>query len=136
MIMIMTGRGCPHKCFFCVYPQVFHGRRYRVRSPENVVDEFAYIVTSFPEVKEIGIEDDCFTANPGRARKICKLLIARQIKIKWYCNVRGDVDFELLNLMKQAGCRLVTVCFESGSQQILDNMESLIIISNRRYLRA
>jgi len=122
MIMIMTGRGCPYRCFFCVYPQVFHGRFYRVRSPENVVDEFEYIVDNFPEVKEIGIEDDCFTANPKRVRSICELLIERKIKIDWYCNARGDLDYTLLKLMKEAGCRLVTVGFESGCQQILDNM--------------
>jgi len=122
MIMIMTGRGCPHKCFFCVYPQVFHGRHYRVRSAENVVDEFAYIVDNFPEVKEIGIEDDCFSANSGRVRRICDLIIERGIKIKWYCNVRADVDFRLLKRMRVAGCRLVTVGFESGCQEILDGM--------------
>ncbi|MDR4504190.1 MAG: B12-binding domain-containing radical SAM protein [Candidatus Scalindua sp.] len=122
MVMIITGRGCPFKCFFCVYPQVFHGRRYRTRSAENVVDEFEYIVGNFPGIEEIGIEDDCFTANRGHAREICELLIKRGIKIKWYCNVRGDVDYDLLKLMKLAGCRLVTAGFESGSQHVLDNM--------------
>lgn len=122
MLMIITGRGCPYKCFFCVYPQVFHSRRYRVRSPENVVDEFEYIVKNFPKVKEIGIEDDCFSANRGHVRRICELIIERKIKIKWYCNVRGNLDYALLKIMKQAGCRLVTVGFESSSQKILDNM--------------
>ena len=122
MIMIMTGRGCPHRCFFCVYPQVFHGRRYRVRSPENVVDEIEYVIENFQKVKEIGIEDDCFSANRSHVKKICELILKRKIRIKWYCNVRGDLDDKLLMLMKQAGCRLVTVGFESGSQQVLDNM--------------
>lgn len=122
MVMIITGRGCPFRCFFCVYPQVFHERRYRARSAENVVAEFEYIQRNLPEVREIGIEDDCFTANPKRVRQICELLIERKINIPWYCNVRGDLDFELLGLMKRAGCRLVTVGFESGSQQVLDAM--------------
>ena len=122
MVMIMTGRGCPHKCFFCVYPQVFHGRFYRVRSAENVVDEFEYILGNFPEVKEIGIEDDCFSANPKRVREICDLIIRRGIRIKWYCNIRGSLDFKTLKRMKEAGCRLVTVGFESGSQKVLDGM--------------
>lgn len=122
MMMMITGRGCPFGCFFCVYPQVFHSRKYRTRSPENVVDEFEYILTNFPEVKEIGIEDDCFTANPKRVKRICELLIDRAIKIDWYCNVRGDLDYSLMKLMKKAGCRLVTVGFESGCQHILDNI--------------
>lgn len=122
MVMIITGRGCPFNCFFCVYPQVFHDRTYRTRSPENVVAEFEYIISNFPNVNEIGIEDDCFTANPGHVKKICELLIQKKIRIKWYCNVRGDLDYPLLRLMKKAGCRLVTVGFESGCQQILDNI--------------
>lgn len=122
MVMVITGRGCPFRCFFCVYPQVLHGRGYRTRSPENVAREFQYIVNNFPYVREIGIEDDCFTADKNRVKRICELLIERNVKIKWYCNVRGDLDYELLNIMKKAGCRLVTVGFESGCQEILDNM--------------
>jgi radical SAM superfamily enzyme YgiQ (UPF0313 family) len=122
MVMIITGRGCPFRCFFCVYPQTFHSRRYRARSPENVVAEFEYIKENLPEVKEIGIEDDCFTANLERVRKICKLLIERKNKMVWFCNVRGDVDFETLKLMKKARCRLVIAGFESSDQQVLDKM--------------
>ena len=122
MMMIITGRGCPYKCFFCVYPQVFHGRRYRVRSVGNVVEELAYIRKAFPKIKEIGIEDDCFTANKNRVAAICERILEKNIQIKWYCNVRGDLDYPLLKLMKRAGCRLVTVGFESGSQQILDRI--------------
>ena len=123
MVHIITGRGCPHRCFFCVYPQVFHSHRYRVRSAENVLDEFEYIRDHLPEVREVGIEDDCFTASPSHVRRICEGLIARGIRMKWYCNVRGDVRPELLTLMKKAGCRLVTVGFESGDQTILDGMK-------------
>ncbi|MDC0335724.1 B12-binding domain-containing radical SAM protein [Pseudodesulfovibrio sp.] len=120
MMMLMTGRGCPFRCFFCVYPQVFHSRRYRGRSPQNVADEFAYIAREFPQVKEIGIEDDCFTADKKRAAAICELLIEQGNELAWYCNVRGDLDYDLLVLMKKAGCRLVTVGFESGRQDILN----------------
>ncbi len=123
LVQIITGRGCPHRCFFCVYPQVFHSHRYRVRSAENVLDEFEYIQKNMPQVKEVGIEDDCFTASPSHVRQICEGLIKRDIRIKWYCNVRGDVKLDLLRLMKKAGCRLVTVGFESGDQTILDSMK-------------
>ena len=123
MVMIMTGRGCPHRCFFCLYPQVFSGRGYRYRSPENVVEEFLFVQKYLPEVKEIGIEDDCFTANRKRVEDICRMLIEKKSRIKWYCNVRGDLDTSLLFLMRKAGCRLVTVGFESGSQEMLDRMK-------------
>ncbi len=124
MIMIMTGRGCPSRCFFCVYPQTFHGHKYRLRSAQNVADEFEWIVKNLPEVKSIGIEDDTFTANPERAKEICRLLIQKGIdkKVKWWANTRVHTDLELMKLMKKAGCRLIIPGFESGSQEILNNI--------------
>ena len=122
MVMTISGRGCPNRCYFCVYPQTFHGHKYRTRSPEDIVDEFEWIVNNFPEVKEIGIEDDTFTANRHHAREVSELIIRKGIRIKWYCNVRSDLDFGTLRIMKEAGCRLVTTGFESGNQKVLDNM--------------
>lgn len=132
MIQIITGRGCPAKCFFCVYPQTFHSRRYRFRSPENVVREFEYIAENLPEIKEIGIEDDTFTAKFKRCETICNLLVERKIKTKWYCNVRANLNYALLKKMKEAGCRLLTVGFESGNQQVLDNMNKGLKLETAR----
>ena len=125
MVMIMTGRGCPSRCFFCVYPQTFHGHKYRLRSSANVVAEFEWIVNNLPEVKSIGIEDDTFTANPERAKEICRMLIKKGIhkKVKWWANTRVHTDLELMKLMKKAGCRLIIPGFESGSQEILNNIK-------------
>ncbi|MCX6340320.1 MAG: radical SAM protein [Candidatus Aureabacteria bacterium] len=120
MVMIITGRGCPYRCFFCVYPQTFHGHRYRPRSPENVVAEFEYVKENLPQVREIGIEDDTFTAIAERSERICDLLIERQIGLPWYCNGRADISYPLLRKMRRAGCRLITVGFESADQGVLN----------------
>ena len=130
MVMLITGRGCPNRCFFCVYPQVLHGHRYRFRSPENVVSEFEFIIKNLPEVREIGIEDDTFTANKNRVREICNLIIKRKLRMKWYCNVRADLDFDLMTLMKKAGCRLMTIGFESADQTVLNNIRKGISTDN------
>jgi len=122
MVMMITGRGCPFRCSFCLYPQTMHGRKYRLRSAENVVEEFSFIVQELPEVKEIVIEDDTFTAELGRVRQICKLLIERNIKIPWSANARINLDYETMKLMRKAGCRLLIVGFESGNQSILNNV--------------
>lgn len=124
-IQIFTGRGCPARCYFCVFPQTIHGHKYRVRSAQNVADEFEYIVNNFPNVKEIVIEDDTFTINKERTQDICRLLIQKGInkKIKWLCNARVTLDYETMKLMKQAGCSLIIPGIESGSQELLNNMK-------------
>ena len=129
MVMVITGRGCPYKCFFCVYPQTFHSRKYRPRSAANVVDEFQWVVENLPEVREIGIEDDTFTVDQERAKEICRLIIERGIKIKWYCNVRVNLELETMRWMRKAGCRLVTVGFESADQESLNRMQKGITVA-------
>lgn len=136
MVMLITGRGCPFKCFFCVYPQTIHGRRYRLRSAENVVAEMEYIARDLPEVREIGIEDDTFTANRKRTHEICEMMIARNLPLKWYCNVRVDLELETMRLMKRAGCRLLTVGFESADQGALDRMHKGITVESTRRFAA
>lgn len=124
-IQIFTGRGCPFRCNFCVYPQTMHGHAFRARSAENVVEEFEYIATNFPDVKEVVIEDDTFTANKKRVLDICRLLVERKLykRLKWLCNARVNLDLETMRAMKKAGCRLIIPGIESGSQQILDNIK-------------
>ncbi len=123
-IQIFTGRGCPFPCNFCVYPQTMHGHRFRARTAQNVVAEFEYIANNFPDVKEVIIEDDTFTANRKRVVEICKLLVAKKLnkRLRWLCNARVDLDYEMMKIMKKAGCRLIIPGVESGSQKILDNI--------------
>lgn len=123
-IQIFTGRGCPARCTFCVYPQTMHGHKYRLRSPENVVDEFQFIADNFPDVKEVVIEDDTFTVRKERVVEICNLLIERGLhkKLRWLCNARVNLDYDTMVLMKKAGCHLIIPGIESGSQEILNNI--------------
>jgi len=134
MVMVITGRGCPFRCFWCNWPQVFHGHKYRLRSAKSVVDEFEYIAKNMPDVKEIGIEDDTLTADIGRVQKICNMLIERGIneKIKWYANVRVNLDLDTMKLMKQAGCRLLIPGYESGVQELLDAAHKGVTLEQSR----
>lgn len=124
-IQIFTGRGCMAHCNYCVYPQTLHGHQYRLRTPENVVAEFEYISKNFPDVKQIVIEDDTFTAKKQRVVEICNLLIEKGLhkKLRWLCNARVNLDYETMKLMKKAGCHLIIPGIESGSQEILDNIK-------------
>jgi radical SAM superfamily enzyme YgiQ (UPF0313 family) len=128
-IDIIGGRGCPFRCTFCLWPQVMHGRKYRMRGAKNIVDEMVYDVAKWPFIKEIFFEDDTFTADRKRAYQICNEIISRGLDITWSCNSRCDVlDFNLLKQMKKAGCRMLLVGPESGSQQILNNVKKGITI--------
>lgn len=124
LIQIFTGRGCPFRCNFCVYPQTMHGHLFRARSATNVVAEFEYIMNNFPNVHEVVIEDDTFTANKKRVIEICELLKKKKINkhLKWLCNARVNLDYETMKEMKEAGCRLIIPGIESGCQEILDNI--------------
>ena len=123
-IQLFTGRGCPARCNFCVYPQVLHGRKYRVRSIGDVIAEMEYICDSFPDVREIVFEDDTFTIDRGRVNQLCRAMIGRGLhkRLRWLCNARVELDFETMRLMKQAGCHLIVLGIESMDQQILNNI--------------
>ena len=119
---IMTSRGCPFNCNFCATP-VNWGRRCRFRSPENVVEEIEQLIEDYG-VRAIWIFDDTFTVDKARTEKFCSLLMERNLKIHWFCEIRADknVDRELLALMKKSGCFSVGFGVESGSQRILDEV--------------
>lgn len=130
MVMLNTGRGCPFQCRWCLYPQTMYGHKYRLRTPENVFQELEYIKYNLPEVREIGFEDDTFTADIDRCYKICSLIIKNGLRIKWWANTRVNLPLEAMQIMKAAGCRLLITGFESGTQVVLDNMAKKIEVGD------
>jgi anaerobic magnesium-protoporphyrin IX monomethyl ester cyclase len=123
MVTLLSGRGCPFSCTFCVYPQTVGGKRYRYRDVKDMVDEMEYIVREFPNAKSIFFEDDTLTLNQKRCVELSEEIIRRKVKISWTCNSRIDTDYETLKKMHEAGLRQVCVGFESGSQEVLDGMK-------------
>jgi radical SAM superfamily enzyme YgiQ (UPF0313 family) len=99
------------------------GRLFRARSPENFVEELAWISENMPEIKEIFIEDDTFTVDKERVLKICDLIKEKDLDLVWSANIRADVPYDVLKKMKEAGCRMVIIGYESGNQKILDNIK-------------
>lgn len=126
VVAILSGRGCPHRCAYCVYPQTMTGHRYRLRSMSNLVDELEFIKRELPKVREIFLEDDTLTVNHERARAISQEIIDRKLRITWSTNSRADADFETMKIMHKAGCRLLCVGFESSSQVVLDKLRKHI----------
>jgi radical SAM superfamily enzyme YgiQ (UPF0313 family) len=119
-ITLISGRGCFGNCTFCRDVPLMEGRKLRMRDPQLVVDEIEYVFSLFPYLREIMFETDTFTAAPKHVQGICEEIINRGLKVTWSCNCRTDVDLKLLPVMKRAGCRMLMVGFEFGTQESLD----------------
>jgi magnesium-protoporphyrin IX monomethyl ester (oxidative) cyclase len=120
---ILTSRGCPYNCVFCTHHIVW-GRKWRGRSPENVVDEIEQVVKIY-HVKQIDFLDDNMTLDRKRMNDICDLIIKRGLKIEWFTpnGVRADtLNEELLTKMKKSGCKKIRVAPESGVQRVVDQI--------------
>lgn len=111
---MITSRGCPYNCIFCALPV---RRPYRMHSIERVIREMEEIEGLGYEYVEI--QDDMFTLNERRTRKLCEEMKKRRIGLKWGCETRADkVNYELLKAMKEAGCLNIKFGVESGSERV------------------
>jgi len=120
-VSFYTGRGCRARCTYCLWPQTISGHAYRTRSTGKVYDEMVNAIRLFPQVKEFFLDDATFTDNPFRAIEIAGKF--KGLGITWSCNARPNVAKETLRALKDSGLRLLTVGFESGNQQILNNIK-------------
>jgi magnesium-protoporphyrin IX monomethyl ester (oxidative) cyclase len=121
--MMITSRGCPYNCVFCSV-HVVMGRKWRGRSPENVVDEIEQVVHTY-HVKQIDFLDDNMTLNKKRMENICDLIAKRGLDIEWYTpnGIRADgLDENLLTKMKASGCKKIRIAPESGVQRVVDQI--------------
>ncbi len=120
-VSLYTGRGCRSKCTFCLWPQTLGGHHYRVRSADNVEAEMADAKKYFPHVKEFFFDDDTFTDDLPRAEEIGRRL--GRLGLTWSCNAKANVPRKTLQILRENGLRLLLVGYESGNQQILNNIK-------------
>jgi hopanoid biosynthesis associated radical SAM protein HpnJ len=120
-ISFYTSRGCPAMCTFCLWPQTHSGHRWRLRSSDDIVNEVRYALEAFPNIKEIFFDDDTFNYRKERTIELCSKL--KKLNFTWSCTSRVTTDYETLKAMKDAGCRLLIVGYESGDPQILKNIK-------------
>jgi len=120
-LSLYTGRGCRSKCTFCLWPQTVGGHRYRVRSVDHVIEEIRLAKSWFPQVKEFFFDDDTFTDDRPRAEAIaCEL---GKLGVTWSCNAKANVPRATLEVLRDNGLRLLLVGYETGNQQILNNIK-------------
>ena len=143
---IVTIRGCPYKCTYCASP--FHWKRNKTefRSPQSVLDEMKYLHDNYwtdngidysasanIDSKEnliikdnaiVYFVDDVFTVRRPRVKEILRGMLDSGLSMPWKCEARTDnLDEEICELMKVAGCERVKLGFESGSNRILEQVK-------------
>ena len=129
-VSLYTTRGCPAQCTFCLWPQTLSGHPWRKRSSDDVAREMAQAKEYWPFVKEFFFDDDTFNIQKARTIELCSKL--KPLNITWSCTSRVTTDYETLKAMKEAGCRLLIVGFESGDQQILKNIKKGATVERAR----
>ncbi len=125
-LYIITSRGCTHRCAFCSSGHFF--RRWRARSPLNIINEMEFLINKYSKIESFIFLDDNFTYDKKRVIELCNLIIERKLnRYKWSCLARVDqVDLEMLASMRKAGCEKINYGVESGSPEILKNINKAI----------
>jgi radical SAM superfamily enzyme YgiQ (UPF0313 family) len=123
---LVTGRGCPFSCIFCVGSKM-GGRRVRYRDPKLVIDEVEQgLSLGFTNVN---FENDHLTVNRAHLNMICDEITRRGLKFNWHAFSRVDtVNPEMMQMMKEAGCYYLCYGVESGNQHILDTIKKKITL--------
>ena len=129
-VSLYTTRGCPAQCTFCLWPQTLSGHAWRKRSSDDVAAEMARVKEYWPNVKEFFFDDDTFNIQKARTVELCAKL--KPLGLTWSCTSRVTTDFETLKAMKEAGCRLLIVGYESGDAQILKNIKKGATVERAR----
>ena len=129
-VALYTTRGCPAQCTFCLWPQTLSGHPWRKRSTDAVAREMAKAKEFWPGVKEFFFDDDTFNIQKARTIELCEKL--KPLKLTWSCTSRVTTDYETLKAMREAGCRLLIVGYESGDPQILKNIKKGATVDRAR----
>lgn len=117
-MLILSSRGCPSKCNFCVTTLMHQG--VRMRKPADVEKEILDLLSRYP-FKEIEFQDDVFTVKESHVQSMCEML--QGIGLPWFCETRPDtITPKKLKMMVDSGCRRVAIGAETGSNTILKNM--------------
>jgi radical SAM superfamily enzyme YgiQ (UPF0313 family) len=127
---MVRSRGCIYKCSFCSNNKIL-GPVFRCQTPERTMEEINYLIENF-QIKEILLKDTEITLDK-KLGDLCDLLIRKDFDLTWSCNGRvNNVSYQLLNKMKDAGCRSITYGIESGDEAILRNLRKPLKLDDAR----
>jgi anaerobic magnesium-protoporphyrin IX monomethyl ester cyclase len=108
---LLTSRGCPARCTFCT--RDWFSRQTRMHSPDYMLAEIEEIVARWG-IRGFIFQDDTSTLNKKRIFALCEEIRRRDLRVRWLATTRVDcLTKELMQAMKEAGCRVLTFGAES-----------------------
>lgn len=122
---MIASRSCPYSCTFC-----FHtvGKKYRQRSLDNFFEEVDHMISKY-NLEYICLADELFSVDPKRVEEFCNRI--KPYHIKWWAQFRVDQiskNPQLLPILKDAGCDVMSFGIESADNRILKSMKKKITI--------
>lgn len=136
-IDILTSRGCPYRCTFCVNTFLNY-KKWRAYDDDKVIKQIVNLTKKY-NLGNIWFADDYFFGSKSRAIKILQGIIDNHLNIMWEANIRannfqkGFVDSETLNIMTKSGCYALYMGFESGSDRMLRFYKKDITVDQIKY---
>jgi radical SAM superfamily enzyme YgiQ (UPF0313 family) len=125
-----TSRGCPYQCSYC--DRSVFKKSFRYNSPAYIYEHMRYLRREFG-IRHINIYDDLFTLYRPRIAELCGLLSSQPLGIQFNCAVRvGHADSDLLKMLKDAGCLMVSVGIESADPDLLKRHKSGVSLEEVR----
>lgn len=119
---ISTSRGCVYQCSYC--DRSVFKRGFRSNSAEYTYQHLEYLRKRFG-IRHANIYDDLFTVNRRRIVALCDKLATDPLGMQFNCAVRiGHTDDELLRMLKEAGCLMVSIGVESGDPEQLERLKT------------
>jgi len=122
MLNLQTKRGCPHRCLYCSYPHL-EGRRYRFRSPEDVVEEIE-LLTGRYGADYLSITDSVFNDSRGHYLTIAETMVRKSIDVRWMCFMRPQIfQDDEIELLKASGLAAVEWGTDASTDITLEGMQ-------------
>ena len=128
---LITSRGCPYRCTYCLNHEVIDTYRadlkapvrelnfFRFRHPEEVLDEMRFLLNRYERVNTFIMDDDLFTQNVEHAVSFCKAYEESEINVPFVVNAHvKQLDERVANALKRAGCTILKMGIESGSPRV------------------